>query len=159
MHPTFNVPAGIIPKPANGYTYGPADGNASASTWARADMYARIAVFAAQGKSQASFAANFKAKVLDASPLDQVDGLQHLETFTQDQSDALAKGTANTRFINVSSKGNEQPMPALNSGGSPVTGAQAWQGPNAHGVENVNLDNLPDAYAHAFQHSINVGDN
>jgi hypothetical protein len=146
----------ILAKPANGYTYGPADANACAPTWAHSEICAEMAVWSHGDTDKKRAVAAFRV-IIDGRALDQVDGLQNLETLNSSQLQALTHGTLNTRFINVSSHGAEQSMEAMNAGGTPIKGAGAWQGPNAHGAANVNLDNLLQAYADMFQLLLNAG--
>lgn len=154
MHYTFTLQPPITPKPPDGYTYGEPDANGCVATWARTEMYAQLAVFAAQGHHQKQYADYFRKTVLDANPVEQVDGVQNLYTLDATQSAALQHGIANTRYIQV----GHMPMPALDANNNPVVGAQAWQGPNAQGVANINLNNLlPSGYAYAFQYNLNKG--
>jgi hypothetical protein len=156
-HYTFTLGPPITPKPPNGDTFTDPDANACVETWAAKEIAAQIAAWAGNDVHKKQYVAFFVKTVLKVSPLDQVSGIERRYALNATQAAALQHGTANTRFIGVSSKGNAQPMPALDANNQPVKGAQAWQGPNAEGVPNVDIDILLQAYAEAFQYYLNKG--
>ncbi len=163
MHPTFVLGPQIVPKPANGL-FSAVGNNGTAVTWANVEMRAQLAVWAKESPQHASYVNYFLNSDSDHYGMaiqDQVDGLPVIAG--TDAAKALAAGTTNTRFINVA----PNPMLALNAAGRPldgnpspdlVTQAWAWQGPNAQGVPNINLDNLlSKGYVKAFNFNLGHG--
>ncbi len=165
-HLTYARGPQIVPMPPNGL-FSSVDENGTAITWNNIETRAQLARWAhqsAQHEKYVHFFLHGDADHYGMAIRDQVAGLPVQPGSTAEA--ALARGTANVRFINVSGKGHHLPELALDANGTPLDSnpqpgkpakAWAWQGPNAEGVPNINLENGIIGYDEAFNYNLNKG--